>query len=131
MDDNNDWETPGSVAVWLGNFYSAEEFEEYLRENIDEDADIDAPLNLFAADIGFGFYDHDRQEAEYFGENLQTAKLIETFSNSASFASEVVKTADSKGITAANSAILLFDCKYLQNVSSHAAITFIGNFDYE
>ena len=131
MDDKNDWEIPGSVTVWLGNLNSEAEFEAYLRENIDEDADIDAPLNQFAEDIGFGFYDHDRQEAEYFGENLQIDKLIEPFSNSASFASEFAKAATSKGITTADSAILLFDCQYRQNISAAAPMTFIGNFDYE
>ena len=131
MADTYDFETPGFIAIWIGNFDSADEFEEYLHENINEDLDIEEPINRFAKDVGFGFYDHDRQEAEFFGEDLPVDKLLNPFSNSASFASEAVIAAESKGITKANSAILLFDCNYQQNASSVAPITFIGNFNYE
>lgn len=130
MSDNMDWEQPGTIAVWVGDFPSRDEFELYLQEQIDEDLDIEKPINQFAADIGFGFYDHNRQEAERFEDALPVSELIAPFSNSASFASEATKSAAQKGITKADTAILLFDYNYRQTTSQDAPIRFIGNFDF-
>lgn len=55
MSDNMDWEQAGTVAVRVGNFPSRDEFESYLQKDIDEDLDIEKPINQFAADIGLGF----------------------------------------------------------------------------
>jgi hypothetical protein len=131
MSDNMDWEQGGSVAVWVGDFSSQDEFDSYFEENIDEDLDVEKPINKFASDIEFGFYDHDRQEAERFDTNLSVIKLLAPFSNSASFASEAALAAAEKGITEANTVILLFDCIYRQTTSADAPIKFIGNFNYE
>lgn len=132
MEDLYELEGKGYVSIWVGNFNSFEEFDEYMVEKIGEDDDASTPINRFSADIGFGFYDHDFQEADFFGEKMSVRELLAPFSNADSFLENAAQAADKLQIEQANSAILLFDYNYDEKkMSALAPIKFVGSFPYE
>lgn len=125
---NVNLEKEGIVSIWVGNFNSQQEFDDFFEEKIIED--IEKPINKFSQDIEIGFYDHDFQEADYFGKELSIEDLLAPFSYSYSFINEAVSTASEKDIYKANSAVLLFDCEYNGKISSKF-LRFLGNFEYD
>jgi hypothetical protein len=129
--DKFDWEKEGCVSIWVGDFADAEEFDNYMEESIGEDDSIATPLNEFAEDIGFGFYDHDFQEAEFFEDKKSIRELLLPFSDSESYCEEAVIAANRKNISQANAAILLFDCDYKPKTSEKSKVKFLGSFSHQ
>lgn len=132
MKDNFDSEKEGIVSIWVGKFSSQYEFDAFFEEKIDENAEISTPLNKFAEVIGIGFYDHDLQEANYFGNELLSVKeILSPFSYADSFLESAVRSAEQKQIQRANIGILLFDFLYEENSVKTDKIVFIGSFEYQ
>lgn len=129
--DKFDWEKEGYVSIWVGDFADADEFDNYMEEIIGEDDSIDKPINEFAEEIGFGFYDHDFQEAEFFDDKKSIRELLLPFSDSESYREEAVIAANRQKINQANAAILLFDCNYKQKTSENAKVKFLGSFSHQ
>lgn len=127
-----DWEKKGDVSLWLGNFASEEEFDRFFAESIAEDSNGTEPLNGFAAAIGCGFYDHDFQEAHFFGaERLALRAMLGRFSYSASYLEAAARAAEEKNTASVNTVILLFDCEYRGVTETSSPIRFIGSFPYD
>lgn len=132
MDNSYDLEGKGFVSVWIGNFSSQEEFDRYFAEKIGESDSAAAPMNNFAADIGFGFYDHDFQEADFNAQgSLPVEDILDGFFNSDFYLREAVKAAEKLNLKEANAAVVLVDYKYAGQTKSRAPIKFIGTFPYD
>lgn len=122
----------GTVSIWVGEFASRAEFDNYLEETIDGDSDADAPINRFAGDIGVGFYDHDSQEAEFKGESLPIKDLLTGFWFADSYLENAAAAAALVGIERANAAVLLFDFDFNRNLQANSAspLGFVGAFEF-
>ncbi|HEX8734307.1 MAG TPA: immunity 22 family protein [Pyrinomonadaceae bacterium] len=132
MESLYDLEGKGFVSVWAGNFSSREEFDKFFEEEIGENDDASAPPNKFAEDIGFGFYDHDFQEADFSDAGSQPLEnLLDGFFHSDSYAAEAAERAKNLGITEANAAVVLVDYKYSGQTKTDSPFKFIGTFPYQ
>lgn len=132
MENLYDLEGKGFVSVWTGNFSSQEEFDKFFEEKIGENDDSSVPLNKFAEDIGFGFYDHDFQEADFSEQGNQPIEnLLDGFFHSDSYAAEAALAAKNLGITEANAAVVLVDYQYSGQTKEDSPFKFIGTFPYK
>lgn len=128
---NNDWEREGMVSLWIGDFASPAEFEDYFAEHIAEDAEGDDPINAFSAEFNLGYYDVGNQEANYNdGGALPVRAFLGRFSYSSSFIDAAAAAADRAGMTTANALVLLFDCDY-KGGDDDGQLSFIGSFPYD
>ena len=114
------FERGGVVSVWLG-----------INDDAGDSADIDVLQDL----CGVGYYDLSNQESECFEYKLLSiSQLLSKISYSQSFASEVVKVAESNGLKEARWAVLQFDFAYDPSIV-HRSISndpkFIGVFNYK
>ena len=127
-----EFEKAGMVSIWVGEFSSQNEFNDYLQETIDGDAEVDVPINRFAHDIGVGFYDHDSQEAEYKHEHLPVKDLLAGFWRANSYSESAAAAAELIGVERANTAVLLFDWKYRESTKriSNSPLRFLGSFGF-
>ncbi len=125
-------ERAGFVSIWTGNFPSRDAFDRYFEEHIGEDEDaVKQPLNRFAHDIGFGYYDHDYQEADFSDQGeTALAELFAPFSYSSSYLSQMAAAAAQFGIIQANTAVLLVDCHYQGETRTDSPLKFLGAFPY-
>ena len=103
-------EKSGFVSVWIGNMTSAE-FKRYcLEEHYSDDPEHDdVPMNPFAADMGDVFYDHDFVEGKCERRPQMIKKLLMGLSNADTFLQATVAAAEKKGISKANTAIVIYD----------------------
>ncbi len=67
-------EQTGYVSLWLGNFKSYEEFEDYLSISYTEDGD--AIPSKFEEEFNIDHYDKDFIETDYFGDEMRELPLI-------------------------------------------------------
>lgn len=125
------WEKEHFVSIWIGNFPSRDFFDDFFEEYISDDHEAGSPINVFSADIGIGFYDHDFQEAEFFEESLPVEKLLEQFSYADSFIEEVKNKLKTEKIGNVNVVILLYDSDFRDLPITNKLITFIGSFPYQ
>lgn len=127
---DRDWEREGYVSIWLGDFESADDFDDYMEEQYGDD---DTAISQFAEDTGLGWYDHDFVES-YVNEEAKKEKvfdLIGPFSYSSSYVDAALRETAKLGIKEANTAILIFDCDYKKNEDAEGAMKFIGAFPYK
>lgn len=129
-----------TVAIWLGNFASRSEYEEYLE---DKDENRTSPntllsmqLSQFAVDIDYRWFDDDQISAYYsaFGSIL-VADLIKYVSGNditggTFFPSDVVDASVRLGIENANAIILLYDENFgsVTQKTPEIPIQYIGTF---
>lgn len=130
FDADRSWEQTGVVSLWLGDFASAEEFEDYFAEQIGDDDQT--PINRFAAETGLNFYDIGFQEAD-FNEagQLDVSEFLKRFSYSSSFIEEAAQAARAAGHERANTIVLLYNCDYKRVAQKPGELDFIGSFPYD
>ena len=126
----------GRVSVWLGHFEGEEDWEAYLEEQYEDEAQS---MNAFAAEFGLGFYyDHDQQEANFTEQDVPVGTLLADNSYAASFLAGVVEAANKVGIVAANVSLLLYDSVYQPSevpaeprLDYRNRLRFVGVFAYD
>lgn len=121
------FEAEGSVSLWLGNFASAEDFENYIDFIYDDDGNCTCQ---FADDAGLGWFDHDFQEATFYSDGIQDTAQLLAYSWSSSFIKEAVAAINIVGVDA-NALFLLYDCAYSQTAANNCRLHFIGTFPYK
>jgi hypothetical protein len=95
------------VDVFVGTFGSQENLHQYLEETYDED-DEDAPVSLFARDLGQSYYDHDLIEASFRELTNDFNELSEGLSFAEYWFLSAQKAFDAARITAIDTVILAF-----------------------
>lgn len=124
------WQREGYVSIWLGDFDSLDDFDDYLDEQYEDD---DAPISHFAEDTGLGWYDQDLVES-YMNEDEKRESiydLIGPCSYSSSFVNAVIQSANKLGLKEAKATVLVFDCNYKKPETTAGPLIFVGSFPYK
>ena len=120
MRRQDDFAANGMVSIWVGNFKTSAEFDDYM--NLSRD---------FETDFGFEISDRDIREADVTSSPQTIEQLLSPFSDSKSFSAPATEAARRLGIDRATTAIvfhfLRFDPSQVQT-NPNAPLTFIGAF---
>lgn len=112
----SDFQTTGMVSVWVGDFRTADELDDYLNSQ-------------FESDFGFPLYDRALQEIDVKSQPVAIERLVEGFSRSQTFATAVVEAAHRIGRTSATAMFIIYFFSFDPSqvaVSSQASLTFVG-----
>lgn len=118
MMKHNDFRKSGVVSVWLGNFNSDIELDEYLNLS-----------RKFEDDLRFEFNERDMPETVVKSEPVPIAQLVDGFSWGESYATSVVEQARQNGIEFATTMVVFLNFEYLPELAKPkipAALQFIG-----
>ncbi len=122
MRHQDEFSIGGMVSVWIGNFRTEAQFDEYM--NLTED---------FENDFGFRINDHDVREAVVKSVPEPIERLVEGFSNWESFAPAVVEAAREAGVDRATT-MIVFYCLWFApskvKINPNARLKFIGAFPF-
>jgi hypothetical protein len=110
-----DFVNPRCVSVWIGEFRSEDEFDSYL-------------VDSFSSDFGFEIPQQAVHEIGVEPKNVDIATLVDGFSRSKTFESQVVNAAESCGISRASCMLLIYNFAYTPAVelSANPPIKFVG-----
>jgi len=114
----NDFRKGGMVSVWVGDFTS--------------DIDLDDYLNLsraFEPDFGFELNDRNMPETVVKEAPTSIADLVAGFSWSKSYAAEVVNLANAQGISKATTMLVFLNFEYRPQQAKQkeaAPLSFLG-----
>ena len=110
-----DFINPGFVSVWVGDFRSEDDFDEYL-------------LDQFATEFGFEVRPRAVREIGVEPEPVDISQLVQGFSRSKTFDSKVVDAARTNGVTKASSMFIIYNFKYDSSCQtvSNPRVKFIG-----
>lgn len=101
MMKHNDFQKGGMVSVWIGDFASDIELDDYLNLS-----------RAFESDFGFELNDRDMPETVVNDAPTSIADLVAGFSWSKSYGAEVVSLAKAKGIEKATTMIVFLNFEY-------------------
>ncbi len=122
----------GVLSFWIGQFGSAEDLQEYIEFIYDENDESWSP---FVEDSGLFWFDHDVQEAAWFGRPLlRMPNFLNGFSWSDSYQNSVWAALQNADFPEANSVFILFDTAYdpeRAKPEPDAKLVFIGVFPYD
>ena len=124
-------ETENTVSMWVGNFASREELDNYIDLRYDDDGEIVSSKFYDAFQIDIDDIDDYLIEKEYCDYRFLNVydHLIE-----ASYADVIIenlkKIEDDLAIPESNSIILLYNYKYCGQVEEQPNIKFITTVDY-
>src|SRR5436309_15515336 len=104
MKDYDTFRMGGTVSVWIGNFSSLADLEEYFRQG-------------FEKDFGFRLNDRDMPETTVEREPVKVEKLIDGFSRSRTFDQAAAKAAAALGFDSATTMAIFYNFKYDPEVS--------------
>ena len=124
-------ETENTVSMWIGNFASREELDNYIDLRYDDDGEI----------VSSKFYDAFQIDIDDIDDYLIEKEYCDSrFSNvydhiiGASYADVIIdnlkKIEDALAIPDSNSIILLYNYKYCGQVKEHPNIKFIATVNY-
>lgn len=113
--DFDDFIKTGFVSVWVGDFRSEDDFDDYLNDH-------------FAVEFGFEVRPQAVREMGVELEPVDIDKLVRDFSCANTFAAKVVDAARNHGITSASCMFIIYNFKYdsIFQVISNSQVTFIG-----
>jgi hypothetical protein len=95
----DDFIDPGFVSVWIGDYRSEDDFDDYL-------------LDHFATEFGFEVRPQALREIGVEPEPVEIEKLVRDFSRAKTFGSKVVDVARTHGITTAACMFIIYNFKY-------------------
>lgn len=101
MMKQNDFRKAGMVSVWIGNFHSDLELDDYMNLR-----------RAFEDDFGFELNERDMPETTVEHEPVSVSKLVDGFSWSKSYASSVVQLAVKQGIETATTMVVFLNMEY-------------------
>ena len=112
----SDFQKPGTVSVWVGDFRTEDDLDDYLSGE-------------FESDFGFAIYDRAVREIGVEPEPVSIEQLVAPFSRADTFASGVVDAARKVGRTSASAMFIIYFFAFdpaLAHVHPQAQLTFIG-----
>ena len=117
------------VSLWLGNFESEEEFENYIYIDYDEDGDY-IP-SIFQKEFGISYYDEDFSELVWFSEKTKKfSTLLKDFSYSSQIIDLLKPMLGGVNIEEYNCVMLLYNYEHSNSdkdgVSKEHKVIFIG-----
>lgn len=114
------------VSVWLGNFDSETELNNYLEESYNGDT-----ISKFADQYKLNYYDHDFLEMKFLIDKRNIRELLEPLSYSKNFIEYVIKDSLSSNLKQVNTAILLYNFQYDMEVPiKNSELSFINHYKY-
>ncbi len=126
----------GAIFVWVGEFDSPSEYEEYFKET--SEGEGNAPLNKFASDFrigsqedSLGWYDPDFIEHIHSEGNKTPEELLGQLYYSSAFATKAAELASARGIADCNAVVALYahEVEYeLYAKGEGAPLAFLGRF---
>ena len=110
---------PQWISVWIGKFRSEEEFDNYL-------------FDKFTSDFGFAIPHQALHETGVEPQDVDIATLVDGFSLSKTFDSQVVKAAERCGISRASCMLLIYNIAYTPSVvaGKNTPIKFVGSVSF-
>lgn len=99
--------TGGKVSVWIGNFLSDMELDDYLNIS-----------RRFEKDFNFELNERDMPESSVESEAVPISQLVDGFSWSESYAQNVVRVAEEKGIKTATTMVVFLNFEYDPNIAN-------------
>jgi hypothetical protein len=119
MMKQNDFRKAGMVSVWVGNFGSDMQLDDYLDLN-----------RTFEEDFGFELNERDPPETFVNNAPATIPELVNGFSRSDSYAQSVVELASIQAIERATTMIVFFNLEYepeRANPNKSAPLQFLGS----
>ena len=113
---------PRRVSVWIGDFRTAEELDEYLCLSQE-----------FERDFGFSLSDRNMPETTVESQPTSIEKLVSGFSWSESFRDAVAEAARRGGVSAATTMLVFHNFDYdlaLVTVAANPRLRFLGAFPF-
>ena len=101
MMKHNDFRKGGTVSVWIGDFISDIELDDYMNLS-----------RQFEKDFGFALNERDMPETFVGPEPVPVATLVGGFSWSDSYAQSVVELATKQGIERATTIVVFLNFEY-------------------
>jgi hypothetical protein len=114
---------PRTVSVWIGDFRTAEELDEYLCLSQE-----------FERDFGFSLSDRNMPETTVESQPTSIEKMVSGFSWSESFRDAVAEAARWGGVSAATTMLVFHNFEYdpaLVKVAANPRLRFLGAFPFE
>ncbi len=112
----------GRVSVWVGNFASETELDDYMNVQ-----------RAFETDFGFEIDERDVPETAVAEKTIPVLELINGFSWSESYAESVNQLAKEKGLEQASTMIVFINFAYLPERAKpdpNALLQFLGVVDF-
>ncbi|MCP1161275.1 immunity 22 family protein [Bacillus infantis] len=124
-------EQEGYVSLWVGEFKSDKDLQNYLSISYNQDGD--AIPSKFEKDFNIDYYDEDFREAEYFDrEQNKLPILLEGCSYDNIVIPNFVETHGEILSYIVNSIILLYNFQYSEKAHKHVShVKYIGNVKYK
>jgi hypothetical protein len=120
MKEQSDFSIGGMVSIWIGNFKSDAQFDDYM--NLSKD---------FERDFGFRIENRSIREATVENTPKAIQELVIGFSNWKSFAAAVTEAAREAGVERATTIIIFYCCKFEPSQKNpDAPLTFLGAFPF-
>jgi len=123
-------ESIGKVSLWIGNFKDEVELNNYAC--LGYTADGDQIYSQFANEFDFGHTDDDLIEYEFFHEELISIdELLEHFSYGKIIYNRFKEVlSEDKTKKSINSAILLYDFEYEEDIMAVGNVEYVGCVSY-
>lgn len=118
MMKHNDFLKGGKVSVWIGNFGSDIELDDYMNLS-----------RTFEQDFGFEFNERNAPEAVVNDTPISIAELVNGFSRSNSYATVVANLAEKQGIGKATTMVVFLNFEYQPErakLNESAPLKFLG-----
>jgi hypothetical protein len=122
MKEQAEFSIGGMVSVWIGNFKTDAEFDDYM--NLSKD---------FEKDFGFRIENRSIREAAVEERAKRIQELVIGFSNWKSFASPLVEAARAAGIEKATTMIVFYCLNFVpdpERTNADAPLKFLGGFPF-
>src|SRR5689334_10052124 len=101
MKHQDEFDAPGMVSVWIGNFQTDAQFDDYM--NLSRE---------FEADFGFNINSQSVREATVEKQAKPVGELVVGFSSWESFGSEVAEAAKRAGVERATTMTVFYSCRF-------------------
>lgn len=125
----------GMVSLWIGTSQSFNHLEEYVDVEYTEDGDI--IHSKFGVNFGFGYYDEDNMEVNFYEKpNTKVEDILKDFSYSEIIIPKFKDLMKKENIEYdINSVILLYDFQYdaekVKDIYEDLEFIFIGAVPYD
>jgi hypothetical protein len=123
MRTQGEFDANGTVSVWIGNFSSEVEFDDYM--NLSRE---------FEADFGFKIENGSIREGAVEEHALPIEKLAVGFSYGQSFAAAVAEACQNLGVTKATTMIVFYTTHFkpsMVRINPRARLMFVGSFPFQ
>ena len=122
MKSQDEFAAAGIVSVWVGDFQTDAQFDDYM--NLSRD---------FESDFGFRINDNAIREGVVEITPMPVVELVEGFSNWESFGPSVVEAAKTAGVERATTMIVFYTVRFEPakvKINPNAPLKFVGAFPF-